>query len=95
MPDQKNARKFWCEEEKARIANLGKDFYACFLDEKWFYITSWRRKLKILPEEEGEDPNEVALHIPTMLSQHFPTKAIFLGIVAILSLQRILMEEFF
>ena len=81
-PDQKKAHKFWCEEEKARMANLGKDFYACLLDEKWFYVTFWRRKLKILPTGEGEDSKEVAPHIRTTLSRHFPTKAMFLGVVA-------------
>ena len=41
----------------------GEEFYACFLDEKWFYTTSHRRKIKILPPGPGEDPAAVA-HVP-------------------------------
>ena len=41
----------------------GEEFYACFLDEKWFYTTSHRRKIKILPPGPGEDPVAVA-HVP-------------------------------
>ena len=26
-----------------------KDFYYCFLDEKWFYCSSLRKKYKVLP----------------------------------------------
>ena len=72
--DQKKARKKWCEDEKARMTEAGKEFYACFLDEKWFYVTSRRRKLKILPAGQGEDPIEVAPHIPTTRSRRFPVK---------------------
>ena len=72
--DQKKAREEWCQNEKERMARQGKEFYACFLDEKWFYVTSRRRKLKILPPGEGEDPKVVAPHIPTTRSRRFPVK---------------------
>ena len=38
--DQKKERKRWCECEKYRMELYGGEFYACFLDEKWFYTTS-------------------------------------------------------
>ena len=72
--DMKRARKKWCEDEKARIAEHGPDFHACFLDEKWFYTTSRRRRVKILPPGEGEDPNEVRPWIPTTRSRRNSTK---------------------
>lgn len=53
--DQKKERVTWCKEVKDIIKKEGKNFYAVFLDEKWFYPTSRRRKLKILPKTEGED----------------------------------------
>ena len=42
--DQKDERKLLYEEEKGRKADWGDKFYACFLDEKWFYTTSRRKK---------------------------------------------------
>ena len=52
--DQKNERKKWCEDEKLRMSEYGDQFYACFLGEKWFYTTSRRRKLKVLPPGPDE-----------------------------------------
>ena len=72
--DQKLKRKEWCEREKARMAAAGNNFLACFLDEKWCYTTSRRRRLKILPAGEGEDPNEVRPFIPTTRSRRFAEK---------------------
>ena len=72
--DQKRARKKWCQDEKGHIAEHGPDFHACFLDEKWFYTTSRRRRIKILPPGENEDPNEVRPWIPTTRSRRNSTK---------------------
>ena len=72
--DQKRERKKWCEEQKKLMQEKGKRFYACFLDEKWFYITSRRRRIKILPPGPGEDPAEVAPHIPTAISRRHALK---------------------
>jgi len=72
--DQKLKRKEWCEREKARMAAAGNNFLACFLDEKWCYTTSRRRRLKILPAGEGEDPDEVRPFIPTTRSRRFAEK---------------------
>jgi len=36
-----------------------------FIDEKWFYTTLGRRKIKILPSGPGKDPAEVAPVITT------------------------------
>ena len=72
--DQKKERKKWCEDEKARIAQYGDQYYACFLDEKWFYTTSRRRRVKHLPPDEDEDPKEVAPKQPTSISRRFSTK---------------------
>ena len=40
-PEMMKDRKKWCKDMKKLIEEHGsKNFYACFLDEKWFYITS-------------------------------------------------------
>ena len=65
-----------------RIAGAGSNFYACYIDEKWFYTISRRRRLKILPAGDGEDPAKVAPHIPTTLSRRNLIKAMFMGVVA-------------
>ena len=66
--DQKKERKAWCVEILRLIRRYGDEFYACFLDEKWFYTTSRRRKLKVLPAGIGEDPIDVAPCVPTAIS---------------------------
>jgi len=59
----------------------GEDFHAVFLDEKWFYLSSRRRKIKILPPGPGEDPDEVAPHMPTAISRRHALKVMVLGVV--------------
>jgi len=54
-PDRMKARVEWSKARKAELAaakeagdNKYHQRYYCFLDEKWFYIGSRRKKLKIL-----------------------------------------------
>ena len=72
--DQKKERKKWCEREKSRIAKWGGRFYACFLDEKWFYMTSRRRKVKCLPPGPGESAAGVAPPLLTTVSRRHAIK---------------------
>ena len=74
---QKKERKKWCEFEKKRMEERGKEFYAYFLDEKWFYTTSRRRKIKILPPGPGEDPAAVAPMPLTMVSRRHAIKVCY------------------
>ena len=59
-----------------------------YLDEKWFYTTSRRRKLKLLPlsEEEDKDPNLAMImaseNSPKIRSRRYPCKVMYLGVVA-------------
>ena len=73
-PDQKDNKKLWCKDEKIRKDLWGNDFYAVFLDEKWFNTTSRRRKIKILPAGPDEDADKVAPYIPTARSRRYPIK---------------------
>lgn len=60
----------------------GKKFWQCFLDEKWMYTTSRRKKLKILPPAPWEDADEVAVAHPKIRNRRFPCKVMYMGIVA-------------
>ena len=57
-------------------------YYYCFLDEKWMYTTSRRKKLKILPPADFEDPEEVAIKQPKTRNRRFPCKVMYMGVVA-------------
>ena len=72
---QKKERKEWCEEEKRRMEQHGRRFYACFLDEKWFYTTSRRRRIKYLPPGPGETAADCAgQQAPTAVSRQHALK---------------------
>ena len=53
-----------------------------FLDEKWFYTTNRRRKIKKLPTDVTEVGNIQAYQLPRIRSRRFPTKVMFMGVVA-------------
>ena len=60
-----------------------------YLDEKWFYTTSRRRKIKLLPlssHEEKNTANLIALrdseNSPKIRSRRYPVKVMCLGVVA-------------
>ena len=52
-----------------------------YLDEKWFYTTNRRRRIKRLPVGEGEEEGADTLPQPKVLSRRFPVKAMFMGVV--------------
>ena len=81
-PEMKQERVKWCRKIKKLIKKSGGKFYACFLDKKWFYITSRRRKMKLLPAQPGESEDVVANEVPTTRSRRFPVKSMYLGVVA-------------
>ena len=58
-----------------------KDLHVCFLDEKWFYTTSGRKKMKILPQANFETDAQAFIPKPKLQSRRFPCKAMFMGLV--------------
>jgi hypothetical protein len=56
--NQKVRRMQWCTDRKYQL-KLAEPFYSAFLDEKWFYTRSRRKKQKVLPhaacKPEGVD----------------------------------------
>ena len=58
------------------------DSPVAFLDEKWFYTTNRRNKLKHLPLQPGEAPGSDKLYRSKMRCRCHPVKSMFLGVVA-------------
>jgi hypothetical protein len=57
--------------------------HCAFLDEKWFYISSRRRKMRILPPHPlTENASDAHVAKPKCRSRRFPVKVMYQGIVA-------------
>ena len=56
-------------------------FYYCFLDEKWFYTSSRRKKMKVLPPATFESVKDSFVTSPKTRSRRFPCKVMYMGIV--------------
>ena len=79
------------DEHKAKRLQWVRTYYdlltdekktVCYLDEKWFYVTNRRRKIKKLPLGEAEVPGCDFIPSPKMRSRRFPVKSMFMGVVA-------------
>ncbi len=80
--DHKNQRIIWARKWKKVLRD--RKPYA-FLDEKWFYTTSRRRKIKFLPptkEEEQENPKLAVPKQSKIVSRRHVQKVMYLGVVA-------------
>ena len=79
-PELIKKRLAWVNKYYELLTNV--DSPIAYIDEKWFYTTNRRRKVKKLPlaphEEEGADK----IVIPKMRSRRFPVKSMFMGVVA-------------
>ena len=58
------------------------DTPVCYLDEKWFYTSSRRRKIKYLPPGPGEEADDALIVRPKIRSRRYPVKVMYLGVVA-------------
>ena len=77
----KNRIKF-AEKWLTRL-NSGQTFYYCFLDKKWFYTTSRRKKEKHLPQAYFETLTESFIVLKKVRSRRFPCKVMYMGIVGV------------
>ena len=80
--NQMKERVKFCQKYLEAIKN--KEYYYCFLDEKWFYCSTLRKKYKVLPPnyEIGETMKDAYVPLPRVRSRRFPCKVMYLGIVA-------------
>ena len=76
----KNDRLLWAQTHFDKLSNPSVPF--AFLDEKWFYTTNRRRKVKILPKADCEQTAPDIVELPRIRSRRFPVKVMFLGVVA-------------
>ena len=85
--DQKDQRVVFSVKNKKRLKKRKSkedkvEFHFCFIDEKWFYIITKRKKRKYLPPHPTEDPDDVFEPARKIRSRRYPTKVMFMGIVA-------------
>jgi hypothetical protein len=73
-PDRKAARIQWYKDRQAQINDASNPFYVAFLDEKWFYTRSNRKKAKYLPLGDNEEPGADELPQLTTVSRRFAAK---------------------
>ena len=78
--EHKQQRLEWVKKVWHRYTDP--DCPVCHLDEKWFYITSRRKKVKRLPLGNGEVDGSDFTPSPKMRSRRYPVKCMFLGCVA-------------
>ena len=55
----------------------------CFLDEKWFYTTSRRKKMKLLPRADFETEAEAFVPMPRLRNRRYALKVMCMGIVGL------------
>lgn len=58
-----------------------KNALVAYLDEKWFYVSNNRRKIKILPLGDDEEEDADFILQPKVRNRRYPVKVMFLGIV--------------
>lgn len=78
--EHKRNRVRWALEHFSKIERT--DTPIAFLDEKWFYTTNRRRRLKVLPQGESEQNAPDAVAVPKIRSRRYPVKVMYLGVVA-------------
>ena len=76
----KRLRLQWICEHYKKLTKYGVP--VCFGDEKWFYTTNRRRKIKQLSLFPEEKEGDNAVLVPKMRNCRYPVKCIFFGIVA-------------
>jgi len=87
-PDRMAARVEWCKARKAELAAAEEaptsyhQKYYCFLDEKWFYIRSRHKKMKVLPRGPHEAEGAADIPIEREGSRRHATKVMVLGVIA-------------
>jgi hypothetical protein len=75
--DQKKQTLEWVRKTKTIKRRLKKKFHACFIDEKWFYTQSRRKKSKHLPPHpDFETEEDVPEFVRTTVSRRHPIKVI-------------------
>jgi hypothetical protein len=67
---------------------MGQGAAICYLDEKWFYLFSRRKKSKHLPRAEFEAEGADRIRVRRVLSQSHPVKTMVMGVITQLNAER-------
>lgn len=59
-----------------------------FLDEKWFYTTNRRRRMKVLPTTDDDRGRIPPAKRPRIRSRRYPVKVMYMGVVACPQLEK-------
>ena len=81
-PKQKIARVEWAKNMKKALSEMDDCFY-CFLDEKWFYTTSRRKKMKILPRADWESEEDAKVVVRKVHSRRYTAKVMYMAAVGL------------
>jgi hypothetical protein len=84
-PERKEKRKEWAAfwlDKIQHARDSGMPLYIAFLDEKWFYIYSRRKRAKILPPGPGETEEDSVLPTIRVASRRHAEKVMLLGVIA-------------
>jgi hypothetical protein len=77
------ARLHWALKWKQWLRLPKEQRHCVFLDEKWFYTTTKRRKMRKLPQHPlTETPEDAFVPQPKTLSRRYPVKVMFQGIAS-------------
>lgn len=71
---QKEETLAWVRKVKRTRASKRQKFHICFIDEKWFYTHSRRKKNKILPPHPDGEDEDVEEFVRTTVSRRHPIK---------------------
>jgi hypothetical protein len=86
LSEQNKAKRVvFCKKNKKRLNRKKKKntkFHYCFIDEKWFYVYTNRKKNKYLPAAPFENLSDVFVPARKVRSKRHVTKVMFMGIVA-------------
>ena len=83
LTDEQIKQQFKFAQKWLAKLNSGEEFYYCFLDEKWFYTTSCRKKEKHLPPADFESLSDSFIILKKVRSRRFPCKVMYMGIVGV------------
>jgi hypothetical protein len=84
-PERKEKRKEWATfwlDKIQHARDSGVPLYIAFLDEKWFYIYSRRKRAKILPPGLGETEEDSFLPTIRVASRQHAEKVMLLGMIS-------------
>ena len=78
-PELIEKRNKWVREHFDLLTDKNKGI--AYIDEKWFYVTNHRRKVKRLPLGPHEKEGDNSIELPKTRSRRFPIKSMFMGVV--------------